>query len=300
MPESRLALLVVNTHARRGREWLVDAREAMRKAGFELTRTVPCTSPDAMKAALEDAVTHGVPLAVVGGGDGTLSQAAQILAGTETTLGVLPLGTGNAFARDLGVPTDVEAAVALLADGFVQDVDLGTINETVFVNLVTVGLSARAAQLLDSEVKRKSALWAYTLALGRAVAEVRPFEAQLTLDGAHHAFETMQVAIGSGRYHAGPFPIAEDASITDGLLRVYVLDSLSKADFARYAIALARNKLEQSPNIHTFVAQSGTLATRPLRTVNIDGDVGTRTPLTFGIRARALKAVCRRPRAKQA
>lgn len=296
MPESRRALLVVNTHARRGREWLVDAREAMRTHGFELTRTVPCTSAEAMRRALEDAIANHVPLAVVGGGDGTLSQAAQILAGSSTTLGVLPLGTGNAFARDLGIPTDVEGACDLLADGYEQDVDIGTLNETVFVNLVTVGLSARAAQLLDADVKRKSALWAYTLALGRAVAGVRPFEAHLTLDGDEHVFQTMQVAIGSGRFHAGPFPIAEDASITDGLLRVYVLDSLSKADFVRYALALARGKLNESPKIDTFVVQGGTLSTRPLRAVNVDGDVAARTPIRFGIRPRALRVIARRPK----
>ncbi len=296
VPESRRALLVVNTSARRGREWLVHAREALRGHGFELTRTVPTRSPESMLAALREAIAQGVPLAVVGGGDGTLSKAAETLAGTGCTLGVLPLGTGNALARDLGIPTDVQEACKIIHEGYVQDIDLGTLNGSVFVNLVTVGLSARAAQLLDADTKRKSALWAYAVALARAVAVVRPFEAKLELDGERHEFKTMQVAIGSGRFHAGPFPIAEEASITDGLLRVYVLDSLSKADFARYAWALARGKLEESPRIQTFAARSGTLATRPLRGVNVDGDVRLRTPIELGIRPGALRVLCSQPR----
>src|SRR6185437_11967871 len=82
----------------------------------------------------------GDPLLIVGGGDGTIGAAASALAGTETTLGILPLGTLNHFARDLGIPSDLQEAAELIARKTDRRVDVGEMNDRIFINNSAIGL----------------------------------------------------------------------------------------------------------------------------------------------------------------
>src|SRR6476620_10384727 len=109
-------------------------REAGVAARVELLTGDDCTVRLSALAEREE------PLVVVGGGDGTISAAASALAGTETRLGILPLGTLNHFARDLSIPADVDEAAALIAKGSVRQVDVAEMNERIFINNSAIGL----------------------------------------------------------------------------------------------------------------------------------------------------------------
>src|SRR5690349_1203118 len=137
----RRAALVVNAHSRQGMRLYDTARTRLLAAGFTLLDTYPVDRPRELEATLAEAVGRGPDLLVAGGGDGTISTAARLLAHHDIALGLLPLGTTNNFARTVGIPLTLDGAVETLAEGKVIDVDLGLAGATAFTNHVGVGLS---------------------------------------------------------------------------------------------------------------------------------------------------------------
>ncbi len=120
--------LLINRRSRRGREHFQAALDALEGAGVALRVLGPAGSQAHAGELIDAEVRAGAPAIIVGGGDGTLSAAAGRLAGSGTALGVLPLGTGNTFARSLGLPLDLAGAAEVIAGRSVQSVDLGRVN----------------------------------------------------------------------------------------------------------------------------------------------------------------------------
>src|SRR5262249_34344091 len=142
-------------------------------------------------AKTREATAQGVPLIVVGGGDGTLRSVARAFVGSRSTLGVLPLGTGNQFARDLGIDVEIEAACRILTDGKAAAIDLGTAGDDYFLTVATVGLSTHIAADLTGGEKRRFGLFSYAIALLRALRRLQPFRATLTMPEGVQAFDTL-------------------------------------------------------------------------------------------------------------
>lgn len=295
--------LVVNGRARRGREWFSDAVAALERRGFRLERAVLAHSSAQFDAAAADAIEAGVPVVALGGGDGTFSRAVPRFVGADTAMGVLPFGTGNAFARDLGIPADVEGAADVLAGGRVAKIDLGEVSRLTgvggpgpeapcpFLNIATVGLTTRIAEWLQPAAKRRYGRAVYLLALLRAVAVTRPFYVELTTGEGSFAFHSLQVVIGNGRYHAGPFPLHPDASITEGKLHVYALRGRRKASFVRLAWHLRTGRHVDLDEVFALETAGGDLVARPSKRVTVDGEIRLRTPIRFDVRPGALRAV---------
>lgn len=239
----------------------------------------------------EATVKAGQSLVVVGGGDGTLSAVARHFVGSKSVLGVLPLGTGNQFARDLGIRVDVAEACRVITEGTVSCVDVGVVGSDYFLNVATVGLATRIAEGLTDEAKRRFGWFVYAAALVRAIYRVRPFDVTLTTDEGTHTFQTLQVVVGNGRFHAGPFPLAPDARITDGKLVVYVLHTVSRFGLLRYALNLPGGHHVNLAEVPTFRTTSGRIETDPSRRVVVDGQIEFRTPVDFGVMPRALKVM---------
>lgn len=285
------AVLIVNTKSRRGREWFHKAETTLRRDGLELIETFALRDPSRLPHVTEEAVKKKAPLIIVGGGDGTLSAVTRYFIGSDSTLGVLPLGTGNQFARDLGIVADVESACKVLTDGKAVNVDVGIAGDDYFLNVATVGLTTRIAEELTVKAKRSLGRFVYVVALMRALRRVRPFEATLKTDAGEQTFQTLQVVIGNGKFHAGPFPLAPDASITEGKLSVYALATTNRWELLRFALHLPGGhhvEMQDVPNFHTT---GGLLSTKPIQRVTVDGEIVLRTPLKFGIAPGALRVM---------
>ena len=156
-------------------------------------------------------------LLIVGGGDGSISEAARRLAYRDMALGILPLGTTNNFARTLGIPLNVAGAIGILAAGRVADVDLGRPGDTIFANLVSAGLSAQVAAHVPHQLKRLLGRAAYPLTALAGLPRHRPFHARITAGDRRYTLDTHQLNIANGRFQAGR-PITADASADDRLL----------------------------------------------------------------------------------
>ena len=178
----RRTALVVNVRSRRGRRHYPTVCRQLHTAGLDLLDLHPVTDPRRLPQALAAAVDSGADLIVVGGGDGTLSEATHQLAHRDLCLGVLPLGTTNNFARSLGLPLHLPAALRILTEGKVADVDLGHVAGRHFANLTSLGLSVQVAEHVPHPLKRILGRAAYPLTALALLPRHRPFTARLRIN----------------------------------------------------------------------------------------------------------------------
>lgn len=182
--------LIVNAQARAGRPALERARDQLLRRGIKLMGARLVTEPFDLKPTVREVLAAGSRLLIVGGGDGTLSSVCTLLAHSEVTLGVIPLGTANDFARTVGIPTGVDRACDVIADGQVVDVDLGMLDGMGvggadhvdhYLNVASIGLGAVVAGAMSTRAKRLLGPLAYPLATLKAAVSARSFMACLTL-----------------------------------------------------------------------------------------------------------------------
>jgi diacylglycerol kinase family enzyme len=233
----------------------------------------------------------GSPRVVVGGGDGTIRSAAQVLAASGGELAVLPLGTRNHFARQLGIPLDLAEAAALAATGAARPVDLGDAGGEVFVN----NASAGAYVDLVHERERTRLSGAPALVYGAAAALVRlrarPFT--LVVDGERTAVSTPLLFVGNNRYQVPDGDPTERASLDRGELSVYALAPLSRTGLlvAALRILAGRPRMRRDFALDRLAREvviegSGELA------ITFDGEAcRLPLPLTLRIRPQALAVV---------
>jgi hypothetical protein len=189
----RRTALVVNVRSRRGRRHYPAVCRQLSVAGFDLLDLHPVADPRHLPDALAAAADSGADLVVVGGGDGTLSEATHQLAHRDVCLGVLPLGTTNNFARSLGLPLHLPGALRILVEGKVADVDLGHVAGRHFANLTSLGLSVQVAEHVPHQLKRILGRAAYPLTALALLPGHRPFTARLRVTDPNDASDGTDV-----------------------------------------------------------------------------------------------------------
>jgi diacylglycerol kinase (ATP) len=288
--KQREAVLLVNTRSLKGAEWLEEAKQKLSEQGVNLTFASGYSkAPELFARAKEEA--NGNNLVIVGGGDGTMCAVANILAKSDATMGVLPLGTGNAFARDLGIPTDLDKAIDVLTTGMATEVDLGVCDGKYFLNVVTIGLTATVAKTLTVPLKRRFGRFVYGIALSKALHEMKPFLAKLETENGTKEVNAVQVVIGNGRYHGGPLPLSPTAAITSGSLRLYVVEAGSKVDLLKYALLLPTGLQGVLKTVHSEATKGGKITTEPVQSVVVDGELSNKTPIEFSTEPLSLRVM---------
>lgn len=164
---------------------------------------------------------EGEPIVIAAGGDGTLNEVVSGLAGSSTVLGVLPAGTMNVFAREMGIPFDsLERAFAVIEAGFVRDVDLFEANGSPFMQMAGVGFDAAVIEETTWESKKMLGPLAYLLAAVKVLGE-RPEKLEITLaDGRRE--EGVAVIAGNGSLYGGQFKVFRNADNSDSKLDVII------------------------------------------------------------------------------
>ena len=190
-----------------------------------------------------------VDLILAGGGDGTISAAAAAAWRSGKVLGVLPAGTMNLFARSLGIPLDLNAAVTALASADVAPCDLGLIGDRPFVHQVSIGLQADVVHERDKtrHASRLAKILASIRAYLRTLFRRKSFRAHLTVDGQKRSGRFSFVVVSNNVYGEGHMPYAD--RLDDGLLGVYCAGRLSPLAGARLAADLARGAWRDTPDL---------------------------------------------------
>jgi diacylglycerol kinase (ATP) len=295
--EARRAALIVNTRSRSGEQTFFEAIDRLADLGVMLGATYairdPVRLPETIREVLHDG--SGYRLLILGGGDGSVSSVVDFLAHHDVTLGLLPLGTANDFARTLGIPSDVEKACETIAGGKTVDVDLGLAGDNYYVNVASVGLSVGVTQALSPRLKRRVGALAYPMAAIRAFLSHEPFSARLSFPGGdHEAVEyerLLQVAVGNGRFYGGGMVVAPQSGIDDRSLDIYAIELGRHRDLIGATRYLKSGDFIRSESVSQYRTERVRLETDPDLPVNIDGEVVTRTPQDFSVAHNALQVL---------
>ncbi|WP_338438668.1 lipid kinase [Synechococcus elongatus] len=283
----RRALLLVNRRSRRGRRLLRPAIAQLEAAGLELVQ--PLLSRHSDYSDVIVAHRDRVDLVIVGGGDGSLNAAARGLVETQLPLGVLPLGTANDLARTLALPTDLNQACQVIAQGQTQAIDLGWVNGYYYFNVASLGLSVKITQGLTSGVKRRWGVLAYALVALRSLWRFRPFRAEIRVGDRVRQTKTVQIAVGNGRYYGGGLAIAHDAAIDDQRLDLYSLSIDHWWQIIPLLPALYHGRYPTPLTEQCGPGETIEIRTRRHRHINTDGEIHTTTPARFRVIPQALR-----------
>ncbi len=286
----RSAVMIGNLRSRRTAELFARARHALAQGGISVLESQTVRDGKDMRERVRKAVKAGHELVIVAGGDGSLTSVVGFFAHQSTVLGVLPFGTGNSFAKSLGIAATVEEAVEVIVSGKVAKVDLGIVNDTYFANFATIGLSSTIGRSTPAALKKVFGPAAYGLAGIGPTLTSRAFEAKLRWDDHKLSVSTHQLIIANGRYY-GFTPILPNATIVDGTLSVFTTNGLSRWDVAKMFVALSRGDQTQLENAEYFSTKEVTIKTKPRQSLDVDGEALGKTPARFSIARAALKVM---------
>ncbi|HVI28004.1 lipid kinase [Hansschlegelia sp.] len=285
----RRALLVVNAKSRSGEVSAKEIREELEGRGFAVT-PLDCDSPDKTSALIaQEGPAYEV--IVVGGGDGSMNAAARGVMEAGRPLGIVPTGTANDLARTLDIPADIPEACRIIAEGEVRRIDLGEVNDRLFFNVASIGLSAELAQELTSEIKQRFGKLGYVITALKVLARAKPFRVSIRSGDRSCRALTLQVAVGNGRYYGGGNVIEQNAEIDDGRLDLYSLEFSRAWRLALMLRSFRAGEHGAWSEVRSMSGDEFEIRTHRPRSVNADGEIVTKTPAVFRLRPKAIEVI---------
>lgn len=245
--------------------------------------------------AVTQALQEGAPMVVAGGGDGTVSAVASGLVGTGVALGVLPMGTLNHFAKDLGIPLEQDQAIAVLTGGRALEIDAGEVNGRIFINNSSLGIYPDIVRDREQRQRRLGhGKWRALLAASIAAVRRYPvLKVHVDVDGQTLVRRTPFVFIGNNEYTMQGFEIGERAALDRGTLSLYLTQRRGRFGLLQLALMALFKRLEQARDFDAVTAREFVVRTghRRLR-VATDGEVTVmETPLQYRLRPGALRVM---------
>jgi YegS/Rv2252/BmrU family lipid kinase len=242
------------------------------------------------EALARAAVAEGFKKIVAAGGDGTINEIVNGIAGHDVTLGLLPLGTMNVFAAELGLPlNDLARCWKIIQENKTDLVDLPRANRKHFVQLAGVGLDAQAVKETSNAFKRSFGPLSYLISAVQIASRTPPVLRIESEDAV--AVEGSFVLVGNGRLYGGRFPFFKQAVMNDGLLDVIVFKRLNYVDIIRYLQDVVFTTQISSPEVEYFQTKHLRVSSDETVPVEIDGELVGNCPVEFKIRAGALRVL---------
>jgi diacylglycerol kinase family enzyme len=287
------APITVILNSRSGSAAKIDAATLQASfARFALAVQVATVIGPDIPTAAEQAASAGHAL-VAAGGDGTISTVAGVAVRAGRVFGVLPLGTLNHFARDTGIPLDLDGAIAVIAAGRTRPLDIGEVNGRTFVNNISLGMYPQLVRERTLEQYRGHSKWiAFAIALVKTWQRYPTVTVRMEVDGVPLVRETPFVFIGNGLYKAEGLGLGRRITV-GGRLSVYMAPGVSRVEFAALPLRALAGRLHTHPRFEAHVAQEITIET-PSRNVHLalDGEVTIEhPPLRCGIHPHALETL---------
>ena len=246
------------------------------------------------EALARRAVEEGFARIVAAGGDGTVSQVANGLAGSNAILGVLPMGSVNVFAMELGLPLhNLQRCWDIIEDTNLRLVDMPSANEKYFVQLAGVGLDAQVVKETSLAFKRSFGPLSYLISAAQIAARQPP---KLFIESEHTSVEEGSfVLVGNGRLYGGPFPFFKQAVIDDGLFDVVIFKRLGYLEIIRYLQDVVFSADIKVPEIEYFQTRQLRITSEQDVPLELDGELAGNCPVDFRIRKRALRVLAPTP-----
>ena len=255
-----------------------------------------CAAGQEIRRHAEEALQRGCRVLVAGGGDGTVSTVASVVVGTDAVLGVLPLGTLNHFAKDLGLSLDLKEAVATIVEGTVMQVDMGELNGRTFINNSSLGLYPKLVHHRDEHQRLgRSKWWAFFRALLMVLGRYSFLRVKLATDEAEIIRSTPFVFIGNNEYEIHGLSIGTRARIDSGKLSVYLTRRANRFRLFGLALRGLVGRLREASDFDTITATEVVIDTRGRSAlVALDGEIfQIELPLKYRIRRHELRVIVR-------
>jgi YegS/Rv2252/BmrU family lipid kinase len=235
---SRAAVVVNPTKLDDDEAFRKSVRRVMDDHGWDEPLWLETTAEDPGRGQAESAVSAGVDLVLACGGDGTVTACAEGIAGTGVPLAIIPMGTGNLLARNLGLPTGLDEALAVALGGVQQPIDAGRVNGTLFVVMAGLGLDARMLSGASEPLKKQLGWVAYAISAVRHLGD-RPVRVTVSADGGRRRrMRASALIVGNVGWLRGGLPLLPDARPDDGMLDAVVLIAGGPARWLAVAAAI--------------------------------------------------------------
>jgi diacylglycerol kinase (ATP) len=260
---------------------------AERDAPFDLVTT---QYPGHAAALARDAVTRGYRAVAACGGDGTLAEVATGLAGSQTPLAILPRGTANQVAQNLGIPLGLEDAIDVAVHGRVTPIDLGRSGDRAFALVAGAGFDAAVMRAATRELKERWGFAAYVYAAVKEALAAAPRRFRITADERTIEVDAVSVMVANvgelfARWLPFRLPLAPrpTSAWNDGLLDVVILAPRNPQDVAAMIWHAAHRRLTTSDRLIHFQASTIAIDADPPIAVQIDGDPSGMTPVSMTV-----------------
>ncbi|MEH7223347.1 diacylglycerol kinase [Bacillus sp. JJ1566] len=261
---------------------LAEVLERLEKAGYETSCHATTVAGDATNAA-RVAVERRYDLVIAAGGDGTINEVVNGLAEQEyrPTLGIIPVGTTNDFARAIGVPRNIEGACDVIVEGNAVPIDIGRVNDRYFINIAGGGRLTELTYEVPSKLKTMLGQLAYYLKGMEMLPSIRPTEVSIEYDGKLYEGEIMLFLVSLTNSVGGFEKLAPDSSLNDGLFDLLILKKANLADFIKVATLAIRGEHINDP--HVIYTKANRVKVNPTEKmqINLDGEYGGLLPGEF-------------------
>ncbi|MDH7482287.1 MAG: diacylglycerol kinase family lipid kinase [Armatimonadota bacterium] len=263
--------------------------QAIREHGLECEIKSTAKPGDATIFARQ-AAEKGAKLIIAAGGDGTINEVVTGMAGSGSTLGILPLGTVNVLARELGIPLKINKAVKTILQGHVKNIDIGVANSRCFVLMAGFGFDAEVVANIVQPLKDLIGATAYVLKGLETLARYKATKFTLEMPDNRYSGLAYVVVVANSPTYTYKLKIAPYGSHDDGLLDVLVFEQpvTFKLGFLRQILELFMQKHVYNKNIRYFKTTSVIVRSEPDTMVQLDGDSFGKTPVAVSISPHAL------------
>ena len=230
-------------------------------------------------------------LIVSAGGDGTHHYVINGLFKSDVPLGLLPLGTGNDFAKGVGMPMDVHAAAAALLNGHVREIDLAQVGAAVYGCIAGVGFDSTVTRYANEHVRWIRGSLAYAWSLLCCMSEYRPQQLEIIADGDSFTREVLFAVVGNNSSYGGGIRLAPRARLDDGILDICVVPYMSRLELLRWVPRAYRGEHLNHPRIKYLSARKIILRSASRMELFGDGEFLQDLPATIEVLPCALRVI---------
>jgi len=288
-------VLFINAHSRQAEAHIDAVKSYLSSTNcpFTLIKTIVVRELDELQTSIEQLreITD-VECVIVGSGDGTIVAILNALRDRpKLVYGFLPLGTSNTFVRSLGLPNDFEATLNIFKGQHVRTVSLGSVNETLFANIIGMGVPTKVADNISDRAKRFFGPLAYLVSGTKELIRHKAFYCTVEADGVTERFYTHHMLVANGAYH-GHMEIGMNSSPdTNKLVIVAFGTSKSRWQYLKSITRFGINKHESDKNTLMLSVDHAKITTKPRRKIEADGELVGRTPAEVKVVANAISVL---------
>jgi YegS/Rv2252/BmrU family lipid kinase len=288
------AVVLCNPRAgRKGNEsGVTDAVDVLQGGGWHV-EVESSSAPGNITRMAQQAAQAGIDAVVVAGGDGTLNEAVQGLAGSDTALGYLPYGTVNVWAREIGLPLDPAGAARSILGGREEYIDLGNANGRSFLLMAGVGLDGevvRRAQAVEHHKQRFGVLPYVAVGL-TTIPLYRGADLELRYDGVIRRVQSLMLVVGNSRLYAGKLQLTPNAVMNDGRLDVCIVKGKGPIALVRQSLPLLLSRTITRSDVEMLRVRDLSIHSDKPLPYQVDGELAGTTPVHFSVQPRALRVI---------